>query len=517
VAGSAPFIGLDDTAQRTYSAARIALLVLLAVTLGVAAVEPEPFAIELLLAGALVLAGSSVAGLLAFRFRKTRPTTVLMWVAPFDFIAFGMLASALHVFEDPMFPALLVAPVFYAFVVSPRQSVLVTAGAALVYAASHAVFFREDSWILIGFVMLKTLAIVLFGVIAIVWARRFRRKEEEIEAAAREKEALNAQLQRRVAELQAVSQITEIVHSTLDFDRVGPLLLDILVKVLAVDACAIFVIDRQKAETLFTASVGMSSSSVRVRPTDLSPLESGTITDSHFSCISILNHRQMMVVFCAEASAIDGLSAEDRLVLQAVASELMVAVENSELYKLTRRLAITDELTNLANYRYLQQRLDEEIERARRYRKDLSLLMLDTDEFKRFNDTQGHIAGDVALEELARVLKSNTREVDVVARYGGEEFSIILPETDAAGAFVVAEKIREAVARHEFPDAGGERGQHITVSVGLATYPTHAEDKESLLRLADDALYHAKNGGKDRVRSPWPRGVAHGTAGGEET
>jgi diguanylate cyclase (GGDEF)-like protein len=209
-----------------------------------------------------------------------------------------------------------------------------------------------------------------------------------------------------------------------------------------------------------------------------------------------------MVVFCAEAAAIEAMEDEDRLVLQAVASELVVAVENSRLYKLTRTLAITDELTGLHNYRYLQQRLDEEIERARRYHKDLSMLMIDADDFKRFNDAHGHIAGDQALADIAQVFLKATREVDVVTRYGGEEFSIILPETDAAGAFVVAEKIREAVANHLFTGADEEATEHLTVSVGLATFPTHAQDKETLLRQADDALYQAKNTGKDKVRSP---------------
>jgi diguanylate cyclase (GGDEF)-like protein len=115
------------------------------------------------------------------------------------------------------------------------------------------------------------------------------------------------------------------------------------------------------------------------------------------------------------------------------------------------------------------------------------------------------MAGDVALADVASVLLSVVREVDVVARYGGEEFSIILPETDAAGAFVVAEKIRETISLYEFEDAGGQRGCHLTCSVGLATYPSHAQDKEALLKLADGALYRAKESGKDRVRSPAPR------------
>jgi diguanylate cyclase (GGDEF)-like protein len=277
--------------------------------------------------------------------------------------------------------------------------------------------------------------------------------------------------------------------------------LEVLTKVIDVPACCLFVIDKHKAETLFSASVGMVDQAVPPPPA-VGFSDVFEVGGSHFMCTSIVDHHQMMVVFCADAAETEAMSEEDQLVLQAVASELVVAVENSQLYKLTKRLAITDELTSLYNYRYLQQRLDEEIERAKRYHKDLSLLMLDVDDFKSFNDKHGHIAGDRALSDLGSVLKRSVREVDVVCRYGGEEFSVALPETDAAGAYVVAEKIREAVATYSFADAEGERDVHMTVSIGLATFPGHAEDKESLLRMSDDALYQAKSGGKDRVRSP---------------
>jgi len=99
------------------------------------------------------------------------------------------------------------------------------------------------------------------------------------------------------------------------------------------------------------------------------------------------------------------------------------------------------------------------------------------------------------------VLASSVRDVDLAARYGGEEFAVVLPDTDAAGAYVVAEKLREAVESHSFGEQDGVVSR-LTVSIGLATYPTHAADKELLLREADDALYRAKNGGKNRIRSP---------------
>jgi diguanylate cyclase (GGDEF)-like protein len=301
-----------------------------------------------------------------------------------------------------------------------------------------------------------------------------------------------------------VTQVTEIIHSTLDIDSVGPTLLDILHHVLNIPASCIYVIDKSKQEMVFSASRGVPAPSVR----GLSALEiGGTIpvsasAESAFACVELIDNPDTLVVFCADAEVVDDLSHDDRIVLQTVASELVVAVENSRLYRLTKRLAITDELTDLYNYRYLQQRLDEEIGRADRYGKRLSLLMLDIDNFKRVNDVHGHLVGDGVLAEIGHVLKTTVREVDVVARYGGEEFSIILPETDASGAFIVAEKIREAISLRRFHDEEGERRIHITVSVGLASYPVHAHDKESLLRAADDAVYRAKETGKNRVRAP---------------
>jgi len=488
--------------RRTYVIARVVVLIATIVALLAAITSPERYEISYLIVGLLLLTASTVGVLIAFRMRQVDLTTVITWTTPGDLIALWLLVVALHGFEDAVYPVFIIGPIFYTLVVRRREAMVITAATAFVYVLAHTHMHQGFDFDSMLFLIMKTVSILLVGIVALLWAERLARREEVVEVAKSDREELNDQLHQRLAELQAVSQITEIIHSTLDFDRVGPLTLEILTKVLGIDSCALFVIDRKKSKTLFTASVGAGGATVPVRSADLDLLEEGRLADGHFSCISILDHHQMMVVFCSEADAIEAMGEEDRLMLQAVANELIVAVENSQLYKLTRTLAITDELTGLHNYRFFQQRLDEEIERARRYHKDLSMLMIDIDDFKGFNDSQGHIAGDAALAEFARVLEVSTREVDVVARYGGEEFSIILPETDAAGAFVVGEKVREAVAKHEFKDADGDPSKHLTVSVGLATFPTHAEEKETLLRQADDALYEAKHGGRNRVRSP---------------
>ena len=496
-----------STTERTYILGRALVVAVLALLSVLAIAYPTIFEEPWFFIGAGMLFVSSIAYVALRQSTEIELQRILVYLLPFDLIAMGLLIVALHEYEDPVFAALVAVPIFYAFLLHRRDAWIVGPAAALVYLIAHNLAgagITPPVELLFG--VGKALAIVFLGSVATVWAVRYKDRQREIIQSTLDKEGLNKQLQRRLGELQAVSQITEVVHSSLDFDRIGPLVLDIVSKVIDAQECCMFVIDRAKGETLFTANVGMPSDAVNMDRGVYAFSEGTEIPDTHFSCLSVLDHHSMMVVFCASSEVVEGLAADDRLVLQAVASELVVAIENSQLYKLTKRLAITDELTGLYNYRYLQQRLDEEIERAKRYHKDVSLLMLDIDDFKGFNDSHGHMAGDAALADVANVLLSLVREVDVVVRYGGEEFSIILPETDAAGAFVVAEKIRETMSLYEFEDAGGQRCCHLTCSLGLATYPSHAQDKESLLKLADGALYRAKEGGKDRVRSPGPRG-----------
>jgi len=461
---------------------------------------PEHVTRTVSLLGTFIFIVATVGLLIARVTLRTSIETVVLWVAPLDLMAIGLIGVGFHEFEDPVYALLLAMPILYAFLLRRRDIWILGVAAAAVYLLSHGPYVMAVDPLTYATLAAKAGVIILISWVVGAGEAAQLKRESQISHGTLEKERLNTQLQQRLSELQAVSQITEIIHSSLDFDRVGPLVLEVLTKVLDVPACCLFVIDKSKADTLFSASVGMASTTLPM-PAGAAPSDI-TIGDTHFSCLSVLDHHQMMVVFCADSSVIDALSDEDQLVLQAVSSELVVAVENSQLYKLTKRLAITDELTDLYNYRYLQQRLDEEIERAKRFHKDFSLLMIDADDFKRFNDTQGHIAGDVALADLGRVVRSVVREVDVVCRYGGEEFSVMLPETDAAGAYVAAEKIREAIANYQFADADGARNACLTVSLGLATFPTHAPDKESLLRAADDALYQAKGTGKNRVRSP---------------
>ncbi|MGQ0604726.1 MAG: GGDEF domain-containing response regulator [Anaerolineales bacterium] len=162
-------------------------------------------------------------------------------------------------------------------------------------------------------------------------------------------------------------------------------------------------------------------------------------------------------------------------------------------------LALRDGLTGLRNRRAFDARLDEEMRRALRYQHPFALLMLDIDHFKDYNDTHGHPQGDQLLRELAGVFQNGVRGSDVVARYGGEEFAIILTETDRESAYLAAEKIRAAVSAGPFSQTEAQPDRHVTVSLGLATFPEDAADVEALVKRADEALYRAKRSGRNRV------------------
>src|SRR6059036_3610560 len=164
------------------------------------------------------------------------------------------------------------------------------------------------------------------------------------------------------------------------------------------------------------------------------------------------------------------------------------------------KLALTDALTGCMNRRALAEALFQELDRARRYNLALTILLADIDRFKSINDTRGHIAGDSVLRQIGELLRREARSVDIVARYGGEEFVIVMPETAPHGAAIFAERLRRRVMAHDFADPG-EDPLHLTVSIGLASFPDdRVHSADSFISLADQALYRDKNEGRNLVR-----------------
>ncbi|MFI5493052.1 diguanylate cyclase [Actinoplanes sp. NPDC051859] len=199
----------------------------------------------------------------------------------------------------------------------------------------------------------------------------------------------------------------------------------------------------------------------------------------------------------------------DLLMLRTFAGQAGVAVHNVRMHEEAQRLSLTDPLTGLWNYRYLRESMRREVERASRFGRRLTVLVLDLDHFKEVNDTYGHAAGDTVLGEFARRVRVALREVDVAFRQGGEEFVVLLPETDAYGGIVVAERLGAALRDHPVlidshragagSSVAGDRVR-VTVSIGVAVFPEHGATVERVLAAADDALYAAKSAGRDTYR-----------------
>ncbi len=183
-----------------------------------------------------------------------------------------------------------------------------------------------------------------------------------------------------------------------------------------------------------------------------------------------------------------------------------VAIENVLLHQEAQRMAIMDGLTGIWNHRWFQIQFAQELDRAERFKRPFSLIVLDIDDFKRINDTYGHQVGDFVLVELARRIKSSVRDVDMFARYGGEEFELLLSETDLAGGLNAAEKIREAIGGSPFTSDMLPEPLNVTVSVGVASYPEAGLDAPTIFKAADLAMYTAKSQGKNRVAGHCPQG-----------
>ena len=215
--------------------------------------------------------------------------------------------------------------------------------------------------------------------------------------------------------------------------------------------------------------------------------------------VPFLRRGEVLGLICGYKDKPNRFDRSHEQLFNSVAEHVCLALENARLFEETKMMAITDGLTGLYNKQFFIDKLDLEMERARRKKHDLSIILMDLDNFKHYNDTNGHPAGDTLLRSFSSLINVVIRKIDIACRYGGEEFVIILPETDKSGATKVAETIVEKTAKYPFEHREKQPLGFISVSVGIASFPVDTSEINEIVKKADEALYKAKAQGKNQA------------------
>lgn len=312
-------------------------------------------------------------------------------------------------------------------------------------------------------------------------------------------------------ELLVISKINKAIVKTMDLNEALEIILSNIVRHLGVDRVRLFLIDQEKNVLLGKLAVD-TSGVVRSIEEYRYPIKPATneIVDTLFSQ-QVDDIRQKPIIHIPikmkdeflGVLSIDNifskqlLSAEDEKYLLIFAAQLATAIHSIRLAKKMEESTIIDATTKLYVQKYFNQRLGEEMARAKRFRQELSLLFLDIDHFKVYNDTYGHQVGDTILAELANIIVHNTREVDFIARYEGDGIMMILPNTSREGAKSVAARVRQLVEHYGFVVPDGVL--NITITIGSATFPRDTDNKEEFVHLTEEALNWGKTHGRNQV------------------
>jgi diguanylate cyclase (GGDEF)-like protein len=345
-----------------------------------------------------------------------------------------------------------------------------------------------------------------------------------------EKQHLQYQLKDRQKGLTVINEVIQAVASPLESEKLFDAILEKCTELLEAEQGSLLLADPDTQELSIKSIKGLNKKIIeliKLKPgegisgtvfveekpmivqdieTDYRTLREGHPRYKTKSFISLplkLDRGAIGVLNIADKVSGEAFTEEDGQLLGAIATYAAVAIERSEFYRRSeelKKISITDALTGLLNRRYFQDRLAEEVERSKRHRLPLSLIIIDIDDFKSFNDRYGHLAGDEALKTTARTLKNSIRAIDVAARYGGEEFTVILPQTTKQDAMIIAERFCREIEKFNFHMEKAQQGlTRLTVSLGLASCPDDAAQLDDLIKLADTALYAAKAQGKNRV------------------
>lgn len=228
------------------------------------------------------------------------------------------------------------------------------------------------------------------------------------------------------------------------------------------------------------------------------------ITINHIMALPLaVNHRLLGLILVGWHGFVTPARLKRHSFAKIMAQQIALGLEKAQLYNQIKSMALSDGLTNLANRRNFDMFLKTELRRAQSLKRPLSLIMVDLDKFKHYNDAFGHLRGDQLLTQIGKILRDNVRTIDLPARYGGEEFSIILPEGSLNEALEIAENLRKVIEESNFPDQTGQNNAKITASFGIATYDpnltANAPTAETIISIADKSLYQAKQQGRNRI------------------
>ncbi len=335
---------------------------------------------------------------------------------------------------------------------------------------------------------------------------------------------LNRLLDEKLFELTVINEIGNIIRSVEDYEEVMRSILTILKTIIPYDIGGIILQENSKLDSYINIKGKISQQELTecknklFANTNLSELNNPEAKNKEIiigqnNILKNIEQKNRNLSFWAVpleirlkiigsifiANIDNEINEHSKYILNMVANQVVLVINNCQLYHRMKDMAIHDGLTGLYNHRYFQLALEKEISRASRHKGSLFIMLLDIDYFKDYNDRFGHQMGDVLLQEISKLLMKNVREVDLVARYGGEEFAIILPHTDKKGALQVAERIRQTI--EEYPFRGKDDKEIIckTVSIGLASY-NKKNSKVDLINYADNALYQAKHSGRNMVK-----------------
>ncbi len=334
---------------------------------------------------------------------------------------------------------------------------------------------------------------------------------------------IESTIQKKLSILSAVNRLHHDIGAHLGLEETSNRVVDILREITHCDACAIILIDGENVEIL--AERGFTTTLINLRfTTDMSAIKHIIETkeilftndlekDAFLAscipegcslqslvCAPILVKEEVKGIIHVDSREKNAFDEDDLELVQLLAEETSLILERSLLYEQVKALTLRDALTGTFNRRKLEEDLESEIARSKRYLRPLSILMIDIDWFKHYNDYHGHQKGDEVLRKVASLLVHNMRSIDRVYRYGGEEFVVMLPETDKQEAMACAERLREKVEREPFEgEKESQPNGRLTISIGVASFPLDADAKEKLIEAADFALYRAKAIGRNRV------------------